>query len=117
MKICPLSLLSLLSLSIFFSHFRFFSRTTEPISTKLGTNHSCVKGIQVYSNEGPRSFPRADYNEIAKIHRRIVFNNHWANFQVLTKHSLVKGNYFFLHTKDHLVLKKWDMIFFIKSML
>ena len=28
----------------------FFSRTTEPISTKLGMMHPCVKGIQVSSN-------------------------------------------------------------------
>ena len=35
----------------------FFSRTTEPFSTKLGTKHPWVKGIQVYSNEGPRLFP------------------------------------------------------------
>ena len=31
----------------------FFSRTTEPISTKLGTKHPWVKGIQVCSNEEP----------------------------------------------------------------
>ena len=29
------------------------SRTTVPISTKLGTKHPWVKGIQVSSNEGP----------------------------------------------------------------
>ena len=46
----------------------FFSRTTEPISTKLGTKHPWMKGIQVYSNEGPRPFPRADNYEIVKIH-------------------------------------------------
>ena len=28
-------------------------RATEPISTKLGTKYSWVKGTQVYSNEGP----------------------------------------------------------------
>ena len=31
----------------------FFSRSTEPISTKLGTNHPWLKGYQVCSNEGP----------------------------------------------------------------
>ena len=30
---------------------KIFSRTTEPISTKLGTKHPWVKGIQVSSNE------------------------------------------------------------------
>ena len=32
----------------------FFFRTTEPISTKLGTKHPWVTGIKVSSNEGPR---------------------------------------------------------------
>ena len=36
----------------------FFSRTTEPISTKLGTNHPWVKGIQVRSKEGPPLFSK-----------------------------------------------------------
>ena len=29
----------------------FFSRTTGPVSTKFGTKHSWMKGIQVFSNE------------------------------------------------------------------
>ena len=48
----------------------FFSRTTEPISTKLGTKHPWVKGIQVCSNEGPRPFTRGDNYEIVIIHWR-----------------------------------------------
>ena len=32
---------------------KFFSRTTEPISNKLGTKHLWVKGIQVSSDEEP----------------------------------------------------------------
>ena len=46
----------------------FFSRTTGPISTKLGKGHPWVMGIQVCSNEGPLRFPRGDNYEIAKIH-------------------------------------------------
>ena len=46
----------------------FFSKTTEPISTKLGTKHPWVKGIQISSKKGPRPFPRGDNYEIAKIH-------------------------------------------------
>ena len=34
----------------------FFSRTTGPISTKLGTKYPWVKGIQVCSNKGPALF-------------------------------------------------------------
>ena len=41
-----------------------------PISTKLGTMHPWVTGIQVCSNEGPRPLPRGDNYEIAKIHWR-----------------------------------------------
>ena len=45
----------------------FFSLTTKPISTKLGSRPSWVKGIQVCSNEGSRPFPGGDNPEIAKI--------------------------------------------------
>ena len=43
-----------------FHIFIFFSRTTGPMSTKLGTRHPWVKRIQVCSNEGPHPFPRGD---------------------------------------------------------
>ena len=45
-------LLSVVCLSENF-HILFFSRTTVPISTKYGTEHPQVKGIKVWSNEGP----------------------------------------------------------------
>ena len=48
----------------------FFSRITEPISTKLSTKHPCLKGIQVCSNDGFCLFSRGDKNAIAKIHWR-----------------------------------------------
>ena len=38
----------------------FFSRTTELISTKLGTNSPWLKGIQVHLNEGSCLIPRGD---------------------------------------------------------
>ena len=34
----------------------FVSRTTGPISTKLGTKHPWVEGMQVCSNEGPVAY-------------------------------------------------------------
>ena len=46
----------------------FFSRTPEPISTKLCTKHPWVRKIQVCSSEGPYHFLRGDNYEIAKIH-------------------------------------------------
>ena len=50
--------------------FIFFSRTTRPISIKLGTKYPWVKEIQVSSNEGPQPFQRGDNNETAKLHSR-----------------------------------------------
>ena len=40
------------------------------IWTKLGTEHPCVKGMQVCSNERPSPFPRGDNYEIVKTHWR-----------------------------------------------
>jgi hypothetical protein len=45
----------------------FFSRTSMPISIKLGTNHPSVKRIKNVSKEGPGSFPRGDNHRNAKI--------------------------------------------------
>ena len=74
----------------------FLSRNTGPISTNLGTKHPWVKEIQVYSNEGPRPFPRADNYEIAKIHWQnlIIFFSRTTrpiSTKLDTKHPLVKG--------------------------
>ena len=44
--------------------FIFSSFSPEQLSTKLGTKHCWVKGIQVCSNEGFRRFPRGDNYEI-----------------------------------------------------
>ena len=38
----------------------FFSRTTGPISTKFGTKHLLVKGIQVCSNEAAFNSQKVD---------------------------------------------------------
>ena len=43
-----------------------FSITMRPISTKLGTKHPTVDGIQVFSYEAPHLFPRGDKSEIEK---------------------------------------------------
>jgi hypothetical protein len=55
----------------------FFSRTSRPISIKLGTNLPCVKRITNCSKEGPGSFPRGDNHGNAKIgwdHSKIFFS-------------------------------------------
>ena len=97
----------------------FFSRNTEPISTKHGSKHPWVEGIQVCSNEGPRPFPRGDNYEIVKIHRWNLKNpllqNHWANFkQSWHKASLGEGDScFFFQMKNQYILIKLIMVFFL----
>ena len=73
----------------------FFSRTTVPISSKFGTKHYWVKGIQVCWKEGPRPIPRGDNYKLGKIC--------WQNLKIFsrtivpnliklgTKHPWVKG--------------------------
>ena len=56
----------------------FFLKTTGPISTKLCRKHHWVKGIQVYSNEGPHPFSRGDKNTVTKF--RNLLKNHRAIF-------------------------------------
>ena len=60
-------LFSSVCLVVNFSHF-IFSRTTGPISTKLGTKHSWLKKIQVWSNAGSDPLLRGDNSEVSKIH-------------------------------------------------
>jgi hypothetical protein len=55
----------------------FFSRTSWPNSIKLGSNCRWVKGIQVYSNEGPGPLQRGDNHKNVKMglgHLRIFFS-------------------------------------------
>jgi hypothetical protein len=51
------------------SHLKiFFSRTTVPISARLGTDHPYVKGIQICTNEGDDPFSSGDNSERLKTH-------------------------------------------------
>jgi hypothetical protein len=52
--------LSGVCLSVNFYIFEFFSRTTGPILTRLGTNDPWGEGIQVCSNKGDSLSPRGD---------------------------------------------------------
>jgi hypothetical protein len=45
-----------------------FSRTTGPISTRLGTYHPWGEGLPVSSNEGGRPSSRGDGSERVKMH-------------------------------------------------
>jgi hypothetical protein len=46
----------------------FFSRTTGPILTRLGTNCPWAKGIQVCSKEGDSPSPKGDNSKRVKMH-------------------------------------------------
>jgi hypothetical protein len=50
----------------------FFSKTTGPILTKLGTNHPWGEGFQVCSNERDCLSPRGDNSERKKINWKIL---------------------------------------------
>ena len=82
-------------LSVNFSHVHS-SRTTGLVSTKLGSMHLWVKGIQDCSNEVPHPFPRGDKcnEKIMKIEKKSSpepQGQYQTNFIYITKHSLVKG--------------------------
>jgi hypothetical protein len=46
---------------------KFFSRTSRPISMKLGTNHPWVKGIPNCTNQVPGPFRRGVNHKKAKM--------------------------------------------------
>jgi hypothetical protein len=50
----------------------FFSRTTGPILTRLGTHHPWRERIQVSLKEGDSPSPRGDNSERVKIHRQFL---------------------------------------------
>ena len=95
----------------------FFSRTTEPISTKRCTKHPWVQGNQVCSNEGPHPFQRGDNYEIVKNTltklKNLLLQNHWANFnQTWHKASLCEWD-LICSKKKHLIFIKIIMGFFL----
>jgi hypothetical protein len=53
-------------LHVFILKKKIFSRTSRLISIKLSTNHSCMKGIQVYSNVGPSPLQRGIITKVLK---------------------------------------------------
>ena len=62
----------------------FFSKTTGPISTKLGTKLSWIVGIQDYKNEGPSHLWKGDktksWKNIDGNLKNLLLQNHKANF-------------------------------------
>ena len=93
---CPSSVCLSVRLSVNFHIFDFFSRTTGPILTKLGTNHPWGEGIQVCSNEGQDPSSRGDNGKRVKIHRdllKIFFSrtSRPISIKLDTNHPGVKG--------------------------
>ena len=88
----------------------FFSRTSGPISPKLGSEHLWVKGIQVYSNEGSRPSQRGDNCEIVKIHSKLLkifFPEPLIQLQPNLAQSILWWRGFkFIQMKGHTLLKE-----------
>jgi hypothetical protein len=56
---------------------KIFSRTSRPISIKLGANHPWVKGILNCSNEGPGPLQRGDnYKNGVESFKNLLLQNH-----------------------------------------
>ena len=104
----------------------FFSRTTEPISTKLYTKHPWVNGIQVCSNEGPHQFQGEIITKKKKKHwgdLKIFFSrNTWP---VSIKLQSIHGwrEFKFVQIQGHvrfqgkIIRKKWKYIEEIKNLI
>jgi hypothetical protein len=72
---CLLSVCPSICLSVnFFFYIFVFSRTTEPILTRLGTNHPWVEGIQVCSNEEKRPPTRGENSKREKYTKNFSFS-------------------------------------------
>ena len=96
----------------------FFSRTSRPILTKLGTKYRWLKGIQFCSNKG--SFPRGDITKLLKNIDKILKisfsrTNGPISMKLIPKQPFVKGTQG-LTNKDHSVIKK-EMIWFFSHQI
>jgi hypothetical protein len=74
----------------------FFSRTTGPILTIVGTNHPCWEEIQVCSNEGDCPSRRGDNSETKKyteiLKKKIFYRTCVPNsIKLSTNYSWVNG--------------------------
>jgi hypothetical protein len=96
-------------LSVNFYIFDFFSKTTKPILSRLGTNHSWGEGILNCSNEGDCFSPRGDNSKIVKnseILKNLLLQNQLANFnQTWHKSSLGEGDSKLFKIKGQVLFK------------
>ena len=64
----------------------FFSKTTRPISTKIDTEHSWLKGIKFRSNDGICLFSKRRYSNNVRytyMYNCLYLKNRWANFNLI----------------------------------
>jgi hypothetical protein len=92
----PLHLRPSVCASVSFYIFDFFSRTTGPILSRLGTNHPWRKGIHVSSNEGNSPSLRGDNSGRVKMHWQFlkIFFSRTSRpnlVKLITNYPCVKG--------------------------
>lgn len=89
----------------------FFSQTTDPIKTKLGTQLRWVKDIHWYLNVGPRRFQRGNNSENALTKFLNIFSR--TSRLISTKHnteSLGEGNSSFYKKVLILIRKYFSLV-------
>ena len=103
-------------MKIHWGQLKIFSRTTKPISTKLGTKHPWIIWFQVCSKEGPCPFSKGDTKEIVEIHLQ-SFKTFFSRItgpiliNLGIKHPWVKEIQSFTN-KDHSIFKNEIMYVF-----
>ena len=90
----------------FYSRYlKILSRTTEQISTKLGTKRPWVYGIQICTNEGPHTSSRGDNNKMIKIYGEYLtifyFRTSWIVSTIIgIKYPWIEENQGFFFNKE-----------------
>lgn len=84
-----------------FTYFFFFSRTTKPILTRLGTKHRFGKGIQIFLNI--RAYPFLKGKLLRNIEKRV--GSHKIFFSRTTTAEILKFTPKCIYSKDFKLLK------------
>ena len=80
-------------------------KSTEPISTKLGTKHPWLKGIQVCSNKGPCPFPRGCWLKNCENISRIFWRTTCQFQPNLAQSILFWRGFNFIQMKGHVLFQ------------
>ena len=76
--------------------FKILCRTMRPISTKVGTKHFLVTGIQVSSNEGPCLLPRGNIRNTGNTLTKFKRIGQFQACKLDLTHPYVKGTEIFI---------------------